>query len=139
MTTPSVPNNTNPNETPLPAVPETHGIGHVMPMRILVAVFLSLVVLTFITVAITWVDLGNFNLYAALLVAGIKAALVVLFFMHLLYDRPFNAVVFLGCLVFVVLFISLAMTDSSAYHKQILPGQAPGVTHKPFDASVPAK
>ena len=102
----------------------THGIGHVMPMKILIGVFLALVVLTFATVAVTWVDLGNLNLYVALGIAVIKASLVVLFFMHLLYDRPFNAVVFIGCLIFVTLFISMAMTDSNAYHSSVIPGQA---------------
>jgi cytochrome c oxidase subunit 4 len=114
------------------AVPETAhdapgGVGHVVPLTILVAVFLTLVVLTIVTVTAARVNLGSYGLYVALAIAGVKASLVLLYFMHLRYDRPFNAMILLACLVFVVLFISLAMTDSSAYHASVDKGQAPGV------------
>ena len=112
------------------------GLGHVVPVKILVAVFLALLVLTVLTVAITKVDLGNLNLYVALAIAGVKATLVVLYFMHLRYDRPFNLVVFLGCLAFVVLFISLVLTDTRSYSPTLDPGQAPKMkeVHTPFGA-----
>ena len=63
-----------------------------------------------------------------------KATLVVLYFMHLRYDRPFNLVVFLGCLAFVVLFISLVLTDTQSYQPSVLPGQAQSMkdVYQPF-------
>ena len=65
---------------------------------------------------------------------ALKATLVVLYFMHLRYDRPFLLVVFLGCLAFVVLFISLVLTDAADYSRSIQPGQAPSMqkVHVPF-------
>ena len=110
------------------------GMGHVMPLKTLIGVFGTLVVFTVLTVAVTYVDLGTFNLYVAMAIAAVKAALVLLFFMHLLYDRPFNAIVFISCLVFVTLFISLSLTDISASRGRITPGQAPGMktVHTPF-------
>ncbi|MEI8198217.1 MAG: cytochrome C oxidase subunit IV family protein [Phycisphaerae bacterium] len=110
------------------------GMHHVMPLKTLLAVFGTLVVFTVLTVAVTYVDLGNFNLYVAMAIAGVKATLVLLFFMHLLYDRPFNSIVFIGCLVFVTLFISLSLTDISASRSRIKQGQAPAMqnVHKPF-------
>ena len=87
------------------------GLGHVVPVWLLAAVFGALLVLTGLTVAVAQVDLGNMNLYLALGIAAVKASLVVLFFMHLFWDRPFNAMIFIGCLLFVSLFIGITLTD----------------------------
>ena len=71
---------------------------------------------------------ANTRLYVALLVAFIKATLVALYFMHLPgYDRPFNAIIFVGCLILVTLFISFSMTDSGAYRTTVVGGQAKSV------------
>lgn len=48
--------------------------------------FLTLIVCTAITVAVSFVDLGRFNVLAALGLAILKATLVVLFFMHVKYS-----------------------------------------------------
>ncbi len=56
---------------------------HVVPVRTYVAVFLALIVLTFTTVAISKLELGEFNFIVAITIAVIKASLVVWFFMHL--------------------------------------------------------
>ena len=89
-------------------------LGHVVPVWLLAAVFGALLLLTGLTVAVAQVDLGNMNLYLALGIAAVKAALVVLFFMHLFWDRPFNAMIFIGCLLFVSLFIGITLTDQRA-------------------------
>jgi cytochrome c oxidase subunit 4 len=101
-----------------------HGVGHVVPVRILVATGFALLVLTWITVAIAEIDLGEANIYVALAVAVVKATLVALFFMHLRWDRPFNAIVFVSAVAFVALFLALAMTDTAAYQEDIQPGDA---------------
>jgi len=104
-----------------------HGVGHIVPFKILFAVFVALTLLTVITVAASEVDFGEMNLVVALAIAVIKASLVVLFFMHLLWDKPFNAIVFVGCLIFVGLFISLSLLDSGQYHKSVFVQEAPGM------------
>lgn len=95
-------------------------IAHVMPMKVLLGVGGILLFLTAVTVWVTAVDLGrNGNLLVAMFIATIKAALVCGYFMHLKYDRPFNAMVF-GCSVlFVGLFISIALLDKSEYEPDI--------------------
>ena len=100
---------------------------HVVPMKVLLAVWGALVVLTVLTVAATWVDLGRFNLLLALAIATVKASLVVLYFMHMRYDRPFNAVVFVAALLFVALFVGITLIDTSAYQPELIPGYAPGM------------
>lgn len=108
--------------------------GHVVPLRLLVGVLAALLVLTFATVAVTWVDLGRLNLVIAMVIATIKGSLVLLYFMHLRWDRPFNAIVFISALVLVMLFVILSLMDSMAYQPDLIPGYAP---HMPTHSSTP--
>lgn len=96
------------------------GIAHVTPVRLLIGVWGALMVLTIITVAVTTVDFGpRINLVVAMAIATVKAGLVVTYFMHLRWDRPFNTLVFLGSLLFVSLFISMTLFDKSEYEPDI--------------------
>jgi len=88
-----------------------HAGGHVVPGHVLVAVFIALLVLTALTVAATWVDLGPGNLFVAIGIATVKAALVALFFMHLRYDHPFYGLVFTLAILFLALFLGLTLVD----------------------------
>jgi len=76
-----------------------------------------------VTVGVTmvpWLDLGPAgNLWIALLIATIKAALVALYFMHLRYEKPIISIILIVTLCFVILFIGLSMMDSRAYQPSI--------------------
>ncbi len=100
---------------------------HVVPVRVLATVWGVLLVLTVTTVAAAGVDLGNLNLGVAMLIATVKATLVLLFFMHLRYDRPILAIVFVTALLFVALFVSIALLDTHAYAHQLIPGYGPAL------------
>ena len=89
-----------------------------------------LLILTVVTVAVSKIDFGNFNIWFALGIAVVKGSLVLLFFMHLKYDRPFNGLVFVTSLAFVALFISFALTDTKEYAHQIDTDDAPRVQEK---------
>jgi len=115
-----------------PISEQQHGVGHVVPLKILCAVFVALTLLTVLTVAASEVNFGEFNLVIALCIAVIKASLVVLFFMHLLWDKPFNAIVFVGCLIFVGLFISLTLLDTGQNQGTVFNQQAQDVKHVPL-------
>ena len=101
-----------------------HG-AHVVPLKILFGVWFALVVLTVITVGAVRIDLGPFNIWIALAIALVKSALVGLYFMHLRYDQPFNAIILVGSLLFVVLFVGLALLDTAHYQHELIPGFAP--------------
>lgn len=103
-------------------------VGHVVSFRVLATVWLALLALTVITVAVAGVDIGNFNLGVAMAIATVKATLVLLYFMHMRYDRPMNAIVFVAALLFVALFVSIALLDTRAYEPDLIPGYAPGIT-----------
>jgi cytochrome c oxidase subunit 4 len=96
-----------------------HGLGHAVPLYVLTIVFVSLVVLTWITVAVTMIDLGSLNLWIALAIATVKASLVVLYFMHLRYDRPFNSIILVTALVFLFLFLGITIMDTIQYQPGI--------------------
>src|SRR5437868_10250501 len=114
------------------AVPEPgghHGVGHVVSFKILFGVFAALTFLTILTYLASLFDFGEMNLIVALAIAVVKATLVVLFFMHLVWDRPFNAIVFVGCLIFVGLFLVLALLDTGQYRHSSENNQAMKIKH----------
>ena len=104
---------------------DAHGAGlphvHPVPIWLLAGVFAMLLVLTWVTFAATYVDLGGFNLWIAMAIATVKGTLVALYFMHLRWDKLFNGFIFLAALVFVFLFVGLSLVDTKEY----LPDMAP--------------
>jgi cytochrome c oxidase subunit 4 len=94
---------------------------HVASVKLLLGVWVALMIGTWLTVAASNVDLGWLNIWIGLGIATGKAVLVALYYMHLRWDRPFNAFVFLGAFFFLFLFIGIAMMDSAHYQQLIIP------------------
>jgi cytochrome c oxidase subunit 4 len=88
---------------------------HIVPPKVLLTVYFVLVAGTIATVAVTLVDLKQFNIWAALGIAVFKAALVILYFMHVKYDKLFTGVILISALGFVMVFIGVTLMDSSEY------------------------
>ncbi len=107
------------DETALAADAADEGPGHVVPFGVLLGVFIALLALTYLTVAARSIHLGSLNIWIALGIATIKGALVVLYFMHLRYDSPFYAIVFLTALAFVLLFLGITILDTIHYQPDI--------------------
>lgn len=91
---------------------EHHG-HHIIPKSLLTKVFVALVGLTILTVATAQLDLGGLNVPLALAIAGTKAALVVMFFMALKYDKRVNSLVFVVGGIFVVVFLAFTLFDTA--------------------------
>ena len=85
---------------------------HILPLKLYINVGLALLVLTIVTVAVSRVHLGPLNMVVAMLIAGSKAMLVALFFMHLKYDNKLFLTVFISGILFLVLFIVFTMFDT---------------------------
>ena len=85
--------------------------AHVTPVRVYVWVFLALMVLTAITTAAAFVDLGPLNDVVALLIAFGKAALVVLFFMHVRHASRLTKLVVVAGLFWLFLLIGITIAD----------------------------
>lgn len=90
-----------------------HDGPHIVPTSVLLKVFGALIVLTGITVGAAYVPLGPLTVPVALGIAGGKATLVVLFFMHLKYDNPVNALTFTIGTIFVVVFVTITLLDTA--------------------------
>ncbi len=95
----------------------SHGadhVPHVVPLKVYFGVWAALLAFTGVTVAVSYVDFGAWNLVIALLVATAKASLVALIFMHLYYDEKFNSIVLVTSLVFLAILIQFTRFDTFA-------------------------
>jgi cytochrome c oxidase subunit 4 len=111
-----------------------HGIAHVAPVKVLLGTWGALMVLTVVTVLATKVDFGSsINLAIAMAIAVIKATLVILFFMHLAYDKLFHSVMVGGGLLAAGLFIAISLMDSGQYQQNLIwnPAAPPAAPYGP--------
>ena len=81
--------------------------AHVSSTAFYVAVFLGLLFLTGMTVGQSYVDLGKMNIILVILIATMKASLVVTFFMHLKWDNKFNALILISTIFFIGVVLSI--------------------------------
>jgi cytochrome c oxidase subunit 4 len=86
-------------------------MGHVVPVKTYLLVFSTLLALTALTTGVAYVDLGQWNTIAALIIASCKATMVLLFFMHLRWSPRLMRVVVLSSLLWLAILISLTTTD----------------------------
>ena len=70
-----------------------------------------LLVLTATTIEVAAMNLGAFSVLGALLIASVKSTLVLLFFMHLLYERPLFKVMVLAAIGTLTVFIGMTFLD----------------------------
>lgn len=87
---------------------------HVAPKKQYLVILGTLLILTILTVAVSYADLGPLSLPVAMLLAAIKASLVCAFFMHLKDDDRFNVFIFVGTLLFVAIFFGFTLFDLDA-------------------------
>ena len=84
---------------------------HIVPKKVYFAVFIALLVFTAITVAVAYVDLGFWSTPVALLIASVKATLVVLYFMHVRYTNKYVWVIVGTSAAFLVLLLVGTVSD----------------------------
>jgi cytochrome c oxidase subunit 4 len=85
--------------------------AHIASTQFYVGIFVALVVLTIITVKVSYYDFGSANILIAMAVATAKASLVSLFFMHLAHDKKFNSLTFISAFLFLGIFIVFTYDD----------------------------
>jgi len=78
-----------------PLAPQTHAEEHhEHPPVPYLAIALTLFVMTGVTIGVSFVDLGKAgNVVLAMFIAAFKASLVLLFFMHLKYEKKVMALI----------------------------------------------
>jgi cytochrome c oxidase subunit 4 len=84
---------------------------HVVPVRVYLFVFFSLIALTITTVAVAFIDLGPLNNVVAMGIATLKATLVILFFMGVRYTSRLIPLVIASGLFGLAIMIGLTFVD----------------------------
>jgi cytochrome c oxidase subunit 4 len=84
---------------------------HIVPPKVYIGIFLSLMVLTTATVAAAYVNLGPFNIVIALAIASLKATLVVLYFMHARYSPKRTHMVIIAAVFWLAIMLALTLSD----------------------------
>ena len=88
-----------------------HEEVHISSYRASGWVLVALLVLTVITVTVTWIDLSALTVAVALLIATIKAYVVLTYFMHLKFESSlFRVFVFMVFLIYALV-IGLTLSD----------------------------
>lgn len=96
---------------------DTHSSPHhITPVPTYYAIFGALMVLTAITVAVAFVDLGVFSTPVAILIAVVKATLVILWFMHVKYNSRMIWLVVIGSFIFLAILFVWTLFDYLSRH-----------------------
>lgn len=93
---------------------EHAGGHHVMPLSIYWGVFFALVVGTIVTVWTATMDLGALNVIVALVIASVKALLVVLYFMHVKYASKLTWLFAASGFFWLIIMLVITMNDYSS-------------------------
>lgn len=116
-----------------------HGHGkdhvpHILPITAYLGTLVALLVLTAITVAVSYVDFGSANVWIALLVATIKASIVAAIFMHLAFDHKFHSIILVMGLLFLGVFLVFTMfdTETRGHNNDAIKGDRPADIKQPF-------
>ena len=84
---------------------------HIIGFKTYFFVLISLLALTVITVGVAQIDFGHLNAFFAMFIATVKAALVLLYFMHLRYDDRFYSLIFASAVFFVAVLFFFSKLD----------------------------
>jgi cytochrome c oxidase subunit 4 len=100
-----------------------------VPVRVYLLVFAALLAGTAITVWAAFHDFGPMNTVIALAIAGIKATLVILFFMHVKYSKPLTWTFVGAGILWLGILITLTASDYFS--------RSPGQMHSPATVAAP--
>ncbi len=81
------------------------------PVKTLVSVWAALIVLTFLTAAVSYLELGELNIIVALLIAVTKASLVVWIFMGVRHTTNLTKLFVVAGLVWLFIMILITYSD----------------------------
>lgn len=86
-------------------------VQHLLSIKTLAAILAALLTLTALTIAMSYVDLGWYNVPLTLAIASVKSTLVLLFFMHLKYEGPAIRYSLIGTIGFLAIMIGFIFWD----------------------------
>ena len=86
-----------------------HAEHHLVPLHVYVIVWVALLVLTGLTVGAYYADMAHVAVFTAILIATVKGSLVILYFMHIRFEKPIFVVMILAVLVTFAIFLILTL------------------------------
>jgi cytochrome c oxidase subunit IV len=86
--------------------------AHVVPVRVYLAIFVTLLALTALTITVAFVDLGVMNTVIMLVIAFTKATLVVLYFMHVRWSSRLTRIIVSGAFIWLGLLVGITLIDA---------------------------
>ena len=108
---------------------------HIVSPKVYLAIFAALMIGTALTVWAAFQNFGKFNIVIALVIATIKATLVVLYFMHARYSSKRTQLVIVCSVFWLAIMLALTLTDYTTRSHETQPGVShlarPGASH-PF-------
>jgi cytochrome c oxidase subunit IV len=92
-------------------VAENNSTHHIVSPKTYLTIILILMALTGLTVWAAFVNLDQFNIVVALVIATCKATLVVLFFMHAKYSPKRTQLVIVAGIFWLAILLFMTMSD----------------------------
>jgi cytochrome c oxidase subunit 4 len=89
----------------------TEHTEHIDSIKTYAVVWIALLILTGVTTAVAYVDLGSLSVVVALLIAFFKTMLVALFFMHIRHSTKLTKLVVVGGLLWLAILLAITMAD----------------------------
>jgi cytochrome c oxidase subunit IV len=85
--------------------------NHIVPPKIYLRVWITLLLLLVLTWGVSNVDLGAFSILVAMVIAVVKMVLVLMFFMHVRYSSRMVRVFAGAGFVWLLIMITLTLSD----------------------------
>ena len=119
-------------EGSLPVEDEEKGLGHIVPVEVYNYVFLSLLILTGITIWVAQYHFGVINVALAMAIATFKAGIVTLYFMHLNWENKITwGIVIYPVFIFALMVVG-TLGDMTAKEVPVGPDELhQSITQKP--------
>lgn len=84
---------------------------HHVPYSVYIIVWAGLLLLTVVTVSVAYVDMKHVTVLTAMVIATCKAMLVLLYFMHIRFEKPIYALMIVAAFGTYAIFIGLTFVD----------------------------
>ena len=96
---------------------------HIDSVKTYAVIWISLLILTGVTTAVAFVDLGPFSVVVALTIAVVKMMLVALFFMHLRHSGKLTQLAMAGTVLWLGIMVAFTLADVATRGWMGVPGR----------------
>jgi len=86
-------------------------MSHVVPQKIYLLVFATLLLMTLVTVDVAFYNFGWLNIYLALVIATFKATIVVMYFMHVKFSPRLTWLFAIAGIFWMIILLVLMLSD----------------------------